>query len=45
MDFELMFDDLKENVQYMLLKHMGIDSPSEANWDVFPVAYIPDGDA
>ena len=43
-EFEIRFEDLTEKAQYQLLKFAGIDSPLEANWDIFPVAYVPRGE-
>lgn len=40
MDFEIYFDDLKEEVQQKLLKAAGIKDPADANWDVLPVTTI-----
>ena len=39
-EFEINFDDLKEEVQEELLRFMGISEPAEMNWDVFPIATI-----
>lgn len=40
MDFEIYFNDLKEEAQQQLLKAAGIKDPADANWDVLPVATI-----
>ena len=44
-EFELYFNDLKENVQADLLKAAGLKSASEANWDAFPIATVILGEA
>ena len=38
--FEIMFDDLKPEAQKEFLEYMGIDNPSEGNYDVVPIAEI-----
>lgn len=40
MEFEIYFEDLKEETQQQLLEAMGIKNPSEVNWDVFPIATL-----
>ena len=43
--FEIYFKDLTQEAQKELLKYAEIADPSEANWDVFPVATIePEND-
>jgi hypothetical protein len=37
---EIMFDDLVEEKQMEILQKIGTESPTEMNWDVFPVAII-----
>lgn len=37
---DIMFDDLTPEAQQRLLDLAGIDSPKEANWDIFPVAEV-----
>jgi len=41
MDLDIMFDDLTEECQKRVLKHFGVSSPEEMNWDVFPFTSIP----
>ncbi len=41
MEFEIFFADLTNDVQTRLLAAFGIQDPSDANWEVFPVAVIP----
>lgn len=43
--FEIHFSDLKEDVQKELLEYANevfgdVDSPSDMNWDIFPVSEI-----
>ena len=38
--FEIMFNDLKPEAQKEFLKYMGIDDPSEGNYEVVPIATI-----
>lgn len=40
MEFDIMFDDLKENIQKQLLEAYGVQSPEDMNWDVVPVATL-----
>ena len=40
MEFEIYFNDLKEETQQQLLEAMGIKDPAEANWDVFPITTL-----
>lgn len=40
MDFEIYFNDLKEEAQQQLLETAGIKDPADANWDVLPIATI-----
>ena len=40
MEFEIYFDDLKEEIQQQLLEATGIKDPADANWDVFPIATL-----
>ena len=40
-DFEIYFYDLTEDAQKRLLEEAGLKDESEANWDVFPVAFVP----
>lgn len=40
MDFEIYFDDLKEETQKELLKAMKIKDLSEANWDTYPIVIL-----
>lgn len=37
---EIYFSDLKEEKQKELLEYVGVSSPEEVNWDVFPVATL-----
>jgi hypothetical protein len=39
-EFPIMFEDLSPKAQEDLLAFQGVKSPSELNWDVFPVATI-----
>ena len=40
--FEITFDDLNEEAQKQLMELVGIESPSDMNWDIpgWPLAYI-----
>ena len=38
--FEIRFSDLNEAAQNELLSALGIDDPSEMNWDVYPLAEV-----
>ena len=40
-EIEIYFSDLSEKKQREVLKIAGLSEPSEANWDVFPIAMIP----
>lgn len=40
MEFDIMFDDLNENVQKQLLEAYGVNSPEEMNWDIIPVTTL-----
>ena len=40
MEIEIMFDDLKEDVQKQLLEAYGVQSPKDMNWDVVPVTTL-----
>lgn len=40
MEFEVYFDDLKEEAQKELLEKAGLTSPADANWDVYPITTI-----
>lgn len=37
---EIYFNDISEAKQKQLLEIFNVDSPSQMNWDVFPVAVI-----
>ena len=37
---DIMFDDLKENVQKYILDQLGLESPAEMNWDVVPLTTL-----
>ena len=37
---EIYFNDLNEEVQKLLLEEAGVKDPSDANWDVFPIATL-----
>lgn len=39
-EVEIYFRDLKEEVQKELLAAAEIADPSEANWDMFPIAVV-----
>lgn len=41
---EIYFDDLTEKCQKEILEVFGIDDPKEMNWDVMPIAEIPEPD-
>ena len=43
MDFEIFFNDLNEDAQKRLMEAVGIDDPSEMNWDInmCPLAMYP----
>jgi hypothetical protein len=34
---DIMFNDLKEDVQKYILEQLGLKSPAEMNWDVVPL--------
>jgi len=34
---DIMFSDLKEDVQKYILEQLGLKSPAEMNWDVIPL--------
>jgi len=34
---DIMFSDLKEDVQKYILEQLGLKSPAEMNWDVVPL--------
>lgn len=38
---EIYFDDLTEDAQKSFLEAMGMKSPEEGNYEVFPIAEIP----
>lgn len=38
--FEIMFADLNDQAQRSYLEFMGVESPSELNADVFPIATV-----
>ena len=40
MIFELYFNDLNAEAQAKLLDAAGLNDPSEANWDMFPIDII-----
>lgn len=40
MDFEIYFNDLKEEAQQQLLQAAGIKDPADANWDIFPITVV-----
>ena len=40
-EYAIYFQDLTQEAQKALLKHMGLKSEREANWDVFPIAEVP----
>ena len=44
MEIEIYFNDFKEEVQAEILEQAGLKSPSEANWDVFPITTVTLGD-
>jgi hypothetical protein len=35
-----MFDDLIEEKQQELLALLGVDDPSDYNWDIYPIAIL-----
>lgn len=37
---EISFWDLKEDIQKEFLKAMGLNSPEDGNYDIFPIAVI-----
>ena len=37
---EIYFTDLTERAQKELLDAMGVETPEEMNWDVFPIAEV-----
>ena len=37
---EIYFDDLSKKKQDEILKASGLSSPSDANWDVFPITVV-----
>lgn len=39
-ELELYYDDLTPEAQARLLDTVGIKSPTEMNWDVFPITVI-----
>lgn len=43
-DIEIMFEDLNEETQKVVLEAMGIEKPEEANLDAFPLFVLPIGD-
>lgn len=43
-DFEIYFEDLKEDAQKQLLEYMGINSPEQLNWDSFPIVSFDNGE-
>ena len=38
--FEIMFSDLNKDAQERFLEYMGIDDPSEGNYEIVPIAEI-----
>lgn len=42
-DFEIYFEDLKEDTQKQLLEYMGVNSPEQLNWDSFPIITFDNG--
>lgn len=40
MTYEIYFEDLNPGAQQNLLEAANITKPEDANWDVFPIAYI-----
>lgn len=40
--FNIMFDDLKEEIQKQLLEFYKINNPKEMNWDVIPIMQLPE---
>ena len=43
MDFDIYFSDLNEDAQKRLMEAVGIDDPTEMNWDmdILPLASYP----
>lgn len=39
-EFEIYFRDLKPEVQKKLLEEVGVGTPEEMNWDVFPITTV-----
>jgi hypothetical protein len=37
---DIMFNDLKEDVQKYILEQLGLKSPSEMNWEVVPLTTL-----
>jgi hypothetical protein len=37
---DIMFSDLKEDVQKYILEQLGLESPTEMNWDVVPLTTL-----
>ena len=42
-EYEIYFRDLTEEAQAALLEFMGINDPSEMNWNIYPIATIYNG--
>jgi hypothetical protein len=40
MDEYVFFSDLSEKLQTILLNYVGVSSPEEMNWDIFPITSI-----
>jgi len=40
---EVYFRNISEGAQALALEHKGVRSPEEADWDTFPMAYLPEG--
>jgi hypothetical protein len=38
--FEIMFDDLKNEVQQRFLEFQGLDNPQDGNYDIVPLAIV-----
>jgi hypothetical protein len=37
---DIMFDDLKEDVQKYILEQLGLSSASDMNWDIVPLTTL-----
>ena len=40
-EIEIYFDDLQEDVQKEFLKAMGMETNSEGNYEIVPIAIVP----